>query len=94
MVVCFIFEAYSESLGVTLDTLKELARPNTDFDCVEKAATDTPAINDDQCPYFGKPCAGTHNCGWDDPDKGIASECQHGNVVCGQPENKCMLGPP
>jgi len=48
----------------------------------------------DPCPYFGKPCAGSHECGWKDPDAGVAAACQHENAVCSQPEGKCMLGPP
>eukprot|EP00929_Paragymnodinium_shiwhaense_P063653 TRINITY_DN31810_c0_g1_i1.p1 TRINITY_DN31810_c0_g1~~TRINITY_DN31810_c0_g1_i1.p1 ORF type:complete len:172 (-),score=12.99 TRINITY_DN31810_c0_g1_i1:316-831(-) len=46
----------------------------------------------DRCPYFGKPCDGTHNCGWNDPDMGTKAVCEHDNIVCG--DGKCILGPP
>merc|ERR1712146_221830 len=45
-----------------------------------------------ECKHEGKPCNGTHGCGWNDPDEGVRAACQHTNEICND-WGVCQIGP-
>jgi hypothetical protein len=50
------------------------------------------AQHPDPCPYMGKPCANSYNCGWNSPN--ASGACQHENAVCDKTRGICQVGPP